>query len=484
MSRPSYIGVGVVAVANMPNSLRPGYPSPAANDLLLLVINHRNSSTAAAATITVPGDWTLLYSDKQSNCRQLIYYKFAAGTESTSTISVTCTTGGTVLWRAFILNFRNVSSSSFVVTAAVTGATSTTISGVSLTTSMTDCLGISLITHDGTPINTLAGLSGATGGTWLQAYEYHAYLPAFELLDVSLDTTTISGGSETVTSSGVWINRGLILKSDSSSSSTTYTESVSLAAVVMKALSASISAEAVVSKSRTVSAIIGPATLKSRTVFANIDVALCAVYNVNVLINSVVSDSKSSNVDIDSIVSKVNTAYSSLDFAALKTLSSLVTMSSAVKTARSTLIYANSCIMKSFSNDVYFSALVGGEISETVDIDSAVMKTIEIAIDVNSVVLKQMTNSTDIDSVVCAQQSFSINFNSFLGRPGSEIISINSVILKEIIARAKFNAYCILSTSTKIETSRLISDVIEDRSISQDTEIRTITGSTEIRSIS
>lgn len=213
MAIPSYVGAGAISIAGMATTLTPSYPSGlAANDLLILRVNHRNNLAAVDDTINVPGGWTSIYADQQNNCRQVLYYAFAAGTES-GTISISRTGDGTVNWSAQIYAFRGVNTTTPFEAASREGAASSTVlNDVGVTTSGSDRLAVNFATHDGAPVNTLTVFTGQTGGTWVLQDAYNGNLPASCVQTANMASSgTIDGGGLTGLNAGVWNNRGFAL---------------------------------------------------------------------------------------------------------------------------------------------------------------------------------------------------------------------------------------------------------------------------------
>jgi hypothetical protein len=206
----TYIGAGN-GVSGTSGSLSAPYPSGlAANDLLLLQITIRDTTSAPIQ----PSGWTLLFGPDSSTVgRQWIYYKFAVGSESGS---LSLTVGGTSCQIARMYDFRNVASSSFTENNNNFGFSpgSTTVSAQSVTTSGTGRFAVSFVFD--TYSNALPAFSGENGGTWAEALgEYTTNSGSRGGVQLQIATMasagTISGGSLSIATSASWGVRGFAL---------------------------------------------------------------------------------------------------------------------------------------------------------------------------------------------------------------------------------------------------------------------------------
>lgn len=214
MALPTYVASGSPDNQSMPTDLTPSYPAGlAADDLLVLRVHHRNNLAAASNTFSVPGSFAIEFTDQIANCRQLLYFATATGSES-GTITVGTSGSGTVRYGAIIHAFRGIDLADIYEAANVEGAgASTILNDVGITTTGADRLAVNFATHDGSPVNSLTVFTGQTGGTWVLKSTDSSQLPASCVQTADMASSgTINGGGLTGLNAGVWINRGLAFK--------------------------------------------------------------------------------------------------------------------------------------------------------------------------------------------------------------------------------------------------------------------------------
>jgi hypothetical protein len=204
-----HVGDGKSGTGNL-NVEYPSYLS--SNDLILLQVVVRDTTNAP----TTPSGFTLLYGpDSTGTGRQWIYYKFATGSEPDF---ATVTIGGSSLKLARMYSFEHVVVSSNFYESGIFGSgSSNTINAQSVTSTVPKSLAVSF--NFVTAHNGIDSFTGELGGNWQEATsDYDSSSgggASIEIQKATMATTaTISGGSDTMSSSASWGVRAFVLKAE------------------------------------------------------------------------------------------------------------------------------------------------------------------------------------------------------------------------------------------------------------------------------
>jgi hypothetical protein len=164
---PTFFDAAVGSDSTGADNLAPAYPAAvAANDIAIV---HYGCRGTPSATMAPPGDWSVVEADHNPGTLTLHHgfaWKRLAGTESSSTITITGGPGGGVGTYGRIYVFRGCVTSGTPYEAEVArgGSVSTTYSSQAITTLGTDRLAVCLVMISDDD-KTLGGITGSNV-TW------------------------------------------------------------------------------------------------------------------------------------------------------------------------------------------------------------------------------------------------------------------------------------------------------------------------------